>query len=252
MLPSVEHQAHPQDGLHACVHRDVAPTVHAAENTCVGVDSQKLWWKVARLCGVLVVLLAVVGLAGCGDGASQRRSQAPLKGSSTVRAHAKRQTASVSSAVVRTNLRVALAALMTRYDKATTAIMADPGAAAVASDPRVVAYRSLFVSGSSFPTGALAAWAQEGAQGRAYRPGPRGKILDSRITDVSVADRDKATFDVCPIASFVIVDASGQEIGSQGGTIAARGVAVRENNEWRLRELSQVGSQGCANAAARP
>jgi hypothetical protein len=134
--------------------------------------------------------------------------------------------------------------LMARYDTATTAILEDPRIASDVSDPRVAAYESVFVADSSFSKGALASWAQEGAQGRAYRPGADGQLLKSRVVSVSTGT-DSAAFDVCTAKSFVIVDSSGQTIGSEGGVAAAHGVAVRDDGEWKLRDLTEIASSVC-------
>jgi hypothetical protein len=134
---------------------------------------------------------------------------------------------------------------MARYDAAASAILGDPRIASDASDPRVAAYVSLFVADSAFPKGAMAAWAQEGEQGRAYRPGAAGRLLKSTVVSVSAGSTDTAAFEICTVRSFVIVDASGQTIGSEGGIAAAHGVAVRENGEWRLRDLTEIASSMC-------
>lgn len=148
-------------------------------------------------------------------------------------------------------LEPALQELLDRYDAAVTTILADPRVAADPSSAEVSDYLALFTVDSTFAQGALDTWADEGEQGRFYRPGPAGELVDSVLHDVTNVTDTVAEFTVCSASSIEVVDSDGDVIESQGGVAFVEAVAARsENDEWLLRELTQSSgdcpSQGAA------
>ena len=76
--------------------------------------------------------------------------------------------------------------LLDRYDAAATAILIDPRVASDPANPKVAAYLALFPTDSKFAKGTIGFWAQEGAQGRFYKPGPNGKLFVTTLNKVRV------------------------------------------------------------------
>ena len=130
-----------------------------------------------------------------------------------------------------------LQSLIDRYDAAVARILADPRVAADREHESVAAYLELFQLGNSFTDGALAFWVREGESGRFYRPGPRGQLTDSTVTDVTASSADEVTFTICALNSIEITDEAGAVIESQGGSTSASVVAVRVAGRWVLRDL---------------
>jgi hypothetical protein len=73
-----------------------------------------------------------------------------------------------------TPIEVTAQQLLDRYDAAATAILVDPRVASDPANPKVIAYLALFPADSTFAKGTVDFWAQEGAQGRFYKPGTNG------------------------------------------------------------------------------
>lgn len=71
--------------------------------------------------------------------------------------------------------------LLDRYDAAVTTILIDPTVTSDPSSPAVTTYLALFAPGSTFAQGALSSWAQDAADGRSYRAGPGGSMIDSSL-----------------------------------------------------------------------
>ena len=136
-------------------------------------------------------------------------------------------------------------ALVDAYDAAVETILVDPRIAADRASPEVGAFLSLFPPDSTFASGTLDFWVGEGAEGRFYRPGPRGRMYESTVQSVSVDSIDQATFTVCTRKSILIVDASGNEVSSEGGVQAGSVVAVRNEGVWRLRDLTRIQAESC-------
>lgn len=138
-----------------------------------------------------------------------------------------------------------LQSLIDRYDKAVAAILVDPRVAANRQHEAVTSYLRLFAPGSTFADGALGFWTREGANGRFYRPGPRGQLTKSTVAALTASSADEVTFRICALNSIEITDAAGAVIESQGGQTAASVVAVRIDGTWLLRDLTQTSAAGC-------
>ena len=135
--------------------------------------------------------------------------------------------------------------LLSRYDAAVAAILADPRVAKDQADPKVVAYLSLFPKGSTFALGTLDSWVEEGSNGRFYRPGPLGWILKSTLRQVTSSSATEATFTSCTSQSFVVVDSGGNRIEGQGGVSGGSIVAVNDGSGWLFRDLTRTSGEGC-------
>lgn len=140
--------------------------------------------------------------------------------------------------------------LISRYDTAVAAILADPRVAADPASPEVQSYLSLFSENSAFADGALANWANEGEAGRFYRPGPRGQLTSSTVIGLTPAGDDEATFKICAENSMEITDAAGNVVESFGGQTAASVVTVRIDGIWRIRDLTQAPAADCPKRGA--
>lgn len=131
--------------------------------------------------------------------------------------------------------------LLDRYDVAVAAILSDPRVAADPAHPAVVAYLDLFAADSSFAQGALVNWVNEGERGRFYRPGPRGELIDSTLREVTDASDDEVSFTACVVNSMEVVDGAGTVVEARGGVTFVEAVAVRIDDQWVLRDLTQAG-----------
>lgn len=132
-------------------------------------------------------------------------------------------------------------ALLDRYDQAVTTILTDPRVTSDPSSPAVTEYLALFAPDSTFAQGALNSWAQDAAEGRAYRPGPGGSMIDSTLLELTNVTETEASFTACSANSLEVVDAAGNVIESSGGVTFVKAAAVRVDGEWLLRDLSQSG-----------
>ena len=207
------------------------------------------------LLGALVSI--VLGLAACsGD------DQAGSTTSSTTNSAATSSTAPLDSTSTtpateppgtdQAAVQPVLQSLIDRYDTAVAAILADPRVAANSEHEAVVNYLGLFTTGSSFPQTALDFWAEEGAQGRFYRPGPRGEMYVSTVQAVQADSPDQANVTVCTLRSVVVVDASGNQVSAEGGQTAGSVVAVRVDGVWRLRDLTRTAADRCPEPPDQP
>jgi hypothetical protein len=145
-----------------------------------------------------------------------------------------------------------LESLIDRYDLAVATILADPRVAADSGHAAVVAYLDLFTPDSSFPRTALQFWADEGAQGRFYRPGPRGQMYESTVQSVQADSPDQVTLLVCSLKSIVVVDGSGNELSAEGGQSGGSVVAVRVDGTWLLRDLTRTSAADCPDPRTQP
>lgn len=143
-----------------------------------------------------------------------------------------------------------LQTLVNRYDDSAEAILTDPRVAGNPDHALVLAYLALFPKGSSFASGTLKFWADEGAQGRFYRPGPGGKMYVSTIQSVNPRSDTEVVARVCTVTSVQVVDASGNPVESQGGVNGGEIVAVRVDGAWRLRDLTEAPADGCPRPGA--
>jgi hypothetical protein len=212
----------------------------------------------ARSIRIVVGLLMLPAIAACsGGGDSDPEVDAPSTSttaveSSSTTADDEGSTTSVPTTIADQTgeeaVADALQELAGRFDEAVAGILVDPRVAADSDHPAVRDYLDLFVPDSQFASGALEAWAREGAQGRFYRPGPRGRMSESTVIDVVLDGEDAATFTMCSIRSVEIVDAAGHPVSGDGGTSAATGVAQQVRAGWLLRELSETSPDGCEPA----
>lgn len=132
-------------------------------------------------------------------------------------------------------------ALLDRYDEAVTTILTDPRVTSDPASPAVTTYLALFAPDSTFAQGALTSWAQDAAEGRSYRPGPGGSMIDSTLREVTAASDTEASFTVCSANSIEVVDVAGNVVESSGGVTFVQAAAVLVDGEWLLRDLSQSG-----------
>lgn len=145
-----------------------------------------------------------------------------------------------------------LESLIDRYDTAVAAILADPRVAANSEHEAVVTYLRLFTPRNDFPQTALQSWADEGTQGRFYRPGPRGQMYESTVQTIQVDSPDQVTFLVCSLKSIVIVNEAGTEQSAEGGQSAGSVVAVRVAGTWLLRDLTRTSAADCPAPRTQP
>lgn len=129
--------------------------------------------------------------------------------------------------------------LLDRYDAAVTAILNDPTVTSDPSSPAVTTYLALFAPGSTFAQGALSSWAQDAANGRSYRAGPSGSMIDSSLVELTSASDTEASFNVCAANSLQVLDSAGNVIESSGGVTFVQAVAELVDSQWLLRDLSQ-------------
>jgi hypothetical protein len=135
--------------------------------------------------------------------------------------------------------------LLDRYDAAATAILLDPR---VASDPanlKVVAYLALFPADSTFAKGTVDFWAQEGAQGRFYKPGTNGKLFVSTLNKVIAQSATEATVFVCTVQTITVVSETGTVLESTGGVVGGEIVIVKSGDQWLLRDLTRKPAGDC-------
>ena len=134
-----------------------------------------------------------------------------------------------------------LQGLLDRYDEAVTTILTDPRVTSDSASPAVTTYLALFAPDSTFAQGALTSWAQDAAEGRSYRPGPGGSMIDSTLRELTAVSDTEASFTVCSANSIEVVDAAGNVVESSGGFTFVKAAAVLVDGEWLLRDLSQSG-----------
>ena len=143
-----------------------------------------------------------------------------------------------------------LQSLLDQYDTAVAEILADPRVASDRESEPVRTYLALFAPDSAFADGALRSWEAEGANGRFYRAGPRGKVTESTLATIDSSTENEATFSICAVNSFEIVDAAGTVLEAQGGVTAATVVAERIDGSWVLRDLTQSSASNCPRPGA--
>ena len=192
-----------------------------------------------------LALILALGVFACGDGGESSSAPTVESRSSTTVVVETSTTGSSSTTTPEENLLPTIEDLIDRYNGAVAAILTDPGVAADPGHPLTAAYLALFPSGSTFAEGALQFWANEGALGRRYRPGPRGQLAESTVVELEDQGLGEANFTICTLNSIEIVDASGSLLEAQGGQSAATVVAVELDGAWLLRDLTQVDASMC-------
>ena len=135
--------------------------------------------------------------------------------------------------------------LLDRYDAAAADILTDPRVASDPASPKVAAFLALFPQGSKFAEGTVTYWAEEGAKGRFYRPGPGGALFTSKLRKVVASSDTEVSFTVCATESMEIVDQAGTIQQANGGLSGGEIVAVKVNGEWLLRDLTEKPAGDC-------
>ena len=201
-----------------------------------------------------ILLVAAVVLGACSgnddDAGPTTTSSAPRSTTTTTEATTSTTSTTQPPATDVEAVTPVLQDLMSRYDAAVAAILADPRVASDPTGPEVEAYLALFTDSSTFADGALANWAREGEQGRFYRPGSGGQLTRSTVITVTPADDDEATFTICAENSMEVTDSEGNVVESFGGQTAASVVAVRADGLWRIRDLTEAATSGCPERGA--
>ena len=128
-------------------------------------------------------------------------------------------TAATATTVAATTIEVTAQQLLDRYDAAATAILVDPRVASGPANSKVAAYLSLFPADSTFAKGTVEFWAQEGAKGRFYKPGPNGKLFVTTLNKVIAQSATEATVFVCTLQTITVVSETGTPIESTGGVV---------------------------------
>lgn len=129
--------------------------------------------------------------------------------------------------------------LLDRYDAAVTTILTDLRVTADPTSPAVTEYLALFAPDSTFAQGALNTWAQAAAEGRSYRPGAAGSMIDSTLYDLGAASATDVSFTACSAISVEVVDAEGNLIESRGGVSFVEATAILVDGDWLFRDLTQ-------------
>lgn len=216
-------------------------------------------------CVLLVAGSLLLGACSSGAGgnttnptSSASSTAATATTSSTTTSASLTSTTSTSSTAAATTTTVATPAslqpvaqqLIDAYDATVASILADPRVASAPGNASVKAYLALFPVGSTFASGTVAFWASEGAAGRFYRPGPRGKLQSSTVQSVEVRRPSEAVATVCATTSMQVVDAAGNPIEAQGGTTGVAVTLTLVGDRWLLRDLTQQASVACPKPGA--
>lgn len=222
--------------------------------------------KVRYAAALFAVALAAIGCAGDG-GDDATSSNTPMTSTTAPSSNTDDTSAttsepgSASTSSVPTTapdatdtaaVTVVFQQLMNRYDAAVEGILADPRVADDPSNDHVVAYQALFVEGSTFAAGTLAFWSEEGAAGRFYRPGPRGRMYESTVQSVTAESADEATVVVCTWRSIVIVNEAGAQQSAEAGINAGSVNAVRIDGTWMLQDLTRIAPDVCPDPRDQP
>lgn len=129
--------------------------------------------------------------------------------------------------------------LLDRYDAAVTTILTDPRVTAGPASPAVTDYLALSAPDSTFAQGALNTWAQAAAEGRSYRPGAAGPMIDSTLHELGAASETDVSFTACSAISVEVIDAEGNLIESRGGVSFVEATAILVEGDWLFRDLTQ-------------
>ena len=154
-------------------------------------------------------------------------------------------TAVTPTTAAAVSIEVAVQRLLDRYDAAATAILIDPRVASDPANTKVAAYLALFPVDSKFAKGTVGFWAQEGAQGRFYKPGTKGKLFVTTLNKVLAQSATEATVSVCTVDTITIVSETGTVLESSGGISGGEVVMVKSSDQWLLRDLTQTPAGDC-------
>ena len=139
---------------------------------------------------------------------------------------------------------------MTRHDRAVTDVLADPRVASDSTNPKVAAFLALFPPNSSFVAGSLKNWVAEGEKGRFYKPNKGTTLSTTTVQKVNGSTATEATFTVCSINSYSVVDSAGKAIEADAGVTGGTVVAVNVEGRWLLRDLTQGPGDQCPKPGA--
>ena len=139
--------------------------------------------------------------------------------------------------------------LLARYEASVNDILADQQVTKDANDPAVEEYLDIFEPGSDAAEETIAGWQANADEGLTVEASEAGTpAIASRVDgDIEAVSDDEVTFPTCDEHHYDVHDAQGDpietvELVGQPG----KGVAVRIDGEWRLRELEILGTEtGC-------
>jgi hypothetical protein len=154
-------------------------------------------------------------------------------------------TTATPTTAAATPIEVTAQQLLDRYDAAATAILIDPRIASDAANPKVAAYLALFPADSKFAKGTVEFWAQEGAQGRFYKPGVNGNLFVSTLNKVLAQSATEATVFVCTVQTITVVSETGTVLESTVGVVGGEVVMVKSGDTWLLRDLTRKPAGDC-------
>jgi hypothetical protein len=216
-----------------------------------------------------LILASLVLLAGCSSGSSSTPSTsvtvtttaAPAVASTTTTAPTTMAattlpatvaptTAATPTTAAATPIEVTAQQLLDRYDAAATAILIDPRVASDSANPKVLAYLALFPADSKFAKGTVDFWAQEGAQGRFYKPGTNGKLFVTTLNKLLAQSATEATISACTIETITVVSETGAVLESSGGVAGGEIVLVKSGDQWLLRDLTRTSTGDCPKAGS--
>jgi hypothetical protein len=212
-----------------------------------------------------LILASLVLLAGCSSGSSPAPSASvagtttaapttaasttttapPTTVATTVPTTVAPTTSATPTTAAATPIEVTAQQLLDHYDAAATAILLDPRVASDPTNPKVLAYLAVFPAGSKFAKGTVDFWAQEGAQGRFYKPGANGKLFVTTLNKVLAQSATEASVSVCTVDTITIVSETGTVLESSGGISGGEVVMVKSGDQWLLRDLTQTPAGDC-------
>lgn len=140
--------------------------------------------------------------------------------------------------------------LINRHDRAVTEVLANPSVAADLANQKIVAFLDLFPKDSTFAAGSLKFWTDQAAKGRAYQPNKGTTLSNSTVKEVTASSPTEATFTVCSVNSYSVVDANGTVIEAEAGVTGGTIVAVNVEGRWLLRDLTQSPGDQCPKPGA--
>jgi hypothetical protein len=139
--------------------------------------------------------------------------------------------------------------LLARYEATVNDILADQPAAQDPSNPALEEYLDVFEPGSDAAEETLAGWRANAEEGLTVEPSEAGEpaIASSLDGEVESVSDDEVTFPTCDEHHYGVYDAQGDPVEDvQLADQPGRGVAVRVDGQWRLRELEILGTEtGC-------
>jgi hypothetical protein len=141
--------------------------------------------------------------------------------------------------------------LLARYEVVLNQVVADPSVASDRAHPLIGEYLDLFEPGSQFTEDALAAWADDGEEGRSVQPYDGGApAYVTRVDgDVEVLARDEVVFQLCVERRMLVYEHDVLRQQTPYFADPGSGMAVRVDGVWRLRSLGLTGGQARCGGA---